>query len=94
MELLAGIGSRARALRLVRGFSQDEVAARAGVGVATVRRFEQTGTASLDSLVRIAFALDADAAFQKLFEPPAFQTLDEALARPTKPRRMRAAKRR
>ena len=91
-ETLIGMGERARQLRLVRGLRQDELAARAGVGVATVHRFENTGIASLENVLRIATALDAAEGFEKLFEAPAFASLDEALARPT-PLRRRAPRR-
>jgi transcriptional regulator with XRE-family HTH domain len=78
---------------LLRQLTQDELAVRAGVGVATVRRFEKTGTASIENVLRIATALNAEAAFEKLFEAPAYASLDEALARPTITTRRRAPRR-
>jgi hypothetical protein len=59
------------------------------VGVATIQRFEKSGHGSLDSALRIATALRAEAAFDSLFAPPKYTSLDEALARPpsTGPRR-------
>ena len=78
-DILRGIGARARALRLHRALRQDELALRAGVGVATVIRFERNGRVALESALRIATALDADAMFSKLFEAPAFGSLDEVL---------------
>jgi transcriptional regulator with XRE-family HTH domain len=62
--------------------SQAELAARAGVGVATIHRFEKTGTASIENVLRIATALRVETVFDKLFEAPAYTSLDEALARP------------
>ncbi len=91
-ETLAAVGERARQVRLLRNLQQVELAARAGVGVATVHRFEKTGTASIETVLRIATALNADGAFEKLFETPAYASLDEALARPEVKRR-RAARR-
>lgn len=91
---LREVGERARQLRLVRRFRQAELAGRAGVGVATVQRFEKTGTASLANVLRIATALRVDAAFDALFAPPAYASLDEALARPTPAPRRRAPRRR
>lgn len=81
-DTLRGIGERARQLRLIRNLRQAELATRAGVGVATIHRFEKTGTASIESVLRIATALSAEAVFAKLFEPPAYASIDEALARP------------
>lgn len=92
-ETLRAIGERARQLRLLRKLRQDEVAARAGVGVATVHRFEKTGTASFENVLRIAAALQAEAGFDKLFELPAYSSLDEALQRPAVTRRQRAPRR-
>ena len=88
------MGERARQLRLMRAFRQAELAGRAGVGVATVHRFEKTGTASVENVLRIATALGAEAPFDKLFEAPAYASLDEALARPGLSKRRRAPRRR
>ena len=79
---MSAIGARARRLRLVRQLSQAELAARAGVGIATVHRFEKTGTASIENVLRIATALRVETMFDKLFETPAYTSLDEALTRP------------
>lgn len=92
-ETLRAIGERARQLRLLNKLRQDELAARAGVGVATVHRFEKTGTASFENVVRIAAALQAEAGFDKLFELPAYSSLDEALQRPVVVKRQRAPRR-
>jgi len=92
-ETLSALGQRAKQLRLVRRLRQDELATRADVGIATIRRFEKTGTASIENVLRIATALNADAAFDKLFEAPLYASLDEALARPEVIARRRAPRR-
>jgi transcriptional regulator with XRE-family HTH domain len=92
-ETLRAIGERARQLRLLRKLRQSELATRAGIGVATVHRFEKTGTASLENVLRIATALSADAVFDKLFEPPAYASLDDAITRPAVTARQRAPRR-
>ena len=93
-ETLAALGARARQLRLLRKLRQEELAARAGVGTATVRRFEKTGAASIESVLRIATALSAERAFDELFKAPAYASLDEALARPEVVKRQRAPRQR
>lgn len=93
-ERLRALGARAQQLRLVRALGQAELAARAGVGVATLHRFEKTGSASLSNVLRIATALRADATFDELFAAPPYASLDEALARPTPAPRRRAPRRR
>lgn len=92
-ETLRALGQRAKQLRLMRKLRQDELAARADVGVATIRRFEKTGTASIENVLRIASALNAEATFDKLFEAPLYASLDEALARPEVIARRRAPRR-
>jgi transcriptional regulator with XRE-family HTH domain len=92
-ETLSAVGERARQLRLLRKLRQDELAARAGVGVATIHRFEKTGTASFETVLRVATALKAEAAFKKLFEAPAYASLEEALTRPDLTTRRRAPRR-
>ena len=89
-ERLSAIGARARALRLLRGLQQYELAQRAGVGVMTVRRFEKTGTASIENVLRIANALNAEQSFDALFAPPPYSSLDEALERDVSTKRQRA----
>ena len=93
-ETLRATGGRARALRLIRGLRQEELAERAGIGLATVRRFEKAGRASLENVLRIATALEAERAFDQLFEAPQYTSLDEAIARPQIIARRRAARRR
>jgi transcriptional regulator with XRE-family HTH domain len=89
-ETLRDIGERARHLRLLRKLRQEELASRAGVGIATVRRFEKTGSASIENVLRIATVLNAERGFETLFEPPPYASLDEALARPPATQRQRA----
>jgi len=93
LETLRALGGRARQLRLVRGLPQEELAEHAAVGLATVRRFEKTGRASIENVLRIATALGAERAFDQLFEAPPYASLDEALARPAVTARRRARRR-
>lgn len=93
-DTLRATGERAKQLRLLRGLLQEELAERAGVGIATVRRFEKTGTASFENVLRIAMALSAERLFDQLFEAPAYSSLDEALARPAALKRQRATRKR
>ena len=86
---LKSLASRVRELRLLANLRQDEVASRAGVGVMTVHRFEHTGRASIENVLRIATALGAEAGFGQLFTLPKYASLDEALERPEALRRKR-----
>lgn len=77
--LQLSLGERARDLRLAQNLSQQELARRAGLGLATVQRFERTGQASLRSVVKLAFVLGAEQGFEALFPLPEVQSIDEAL---------------
>ena len=89
VTVLTALGRRARELRILRDLRQSEVAARAGVAPGTVVRFERTGRASIENVLRIATVLGAEQAFDQLFELPKYRTLDEALARPAATERQR-----
>lgn len=80
LEVLSALGRRARELRILRELKQGELAARAGLAVGTVVRFEQTGRASIENVLRIATVLGVDEGFAGLFVVPQYRTLDEALA--------------
>ncbi len=93
-SILQALGRRARELRMLRELKQGELAARAGLAPGTVLRFEQTGKASIENVLRIAMVLGAEDAFERLFELPKYRTLDEALARPAVAERKRVRSRR
>jgi transcriptional regulator with XRE-family HTH domain len=93
-DLLRGLGARAQQLRLLRDVSQEALATRAGVSVKTLRRFESTGQATVESALRIAVALHAVEGFEALFAAPPFKTLAEAEAREATKSRRRASRRR
>lgn len=87
-EVAESIGARSRALRLARGLTQAALADKAGLGRRTVQRFEQSGTATVEVMVRIAFALGVPDTFDELFPEPPAQSIDEVLR--AKPKRARA----
>ena len=93
-EILLEVGLRARALRILLDLQQGELASRAGLTPGTIVRFERTGRASIENVLRIATVLGAEQVFKQLFEAPRYRTLDEALARPASARRQRVRTRR
>lgn len=56
-EICAELGRRLRARRLMQGWSQVELAQRAGLSSGTVKNLETKGQASLESFVHIVAAL-------------------------------------
>lgn len=85
------LARRAKHLRLLKGWKQATLAARSGVTLASLKRFETTGKVSLESLLRICHALGRLDEFNLLLHPPAARLLDEleALVSRPSPRRGR-----
>ena len=80
-EIARLVAGRARTLRLQRGWTQQEIAARSGLTLPTYRRFERTGQISLDRLLKVAVVLDARAGFDQIFALPPAQSLAELAER-------------
>ena len=89
-ELLA---KRVKQIRLERGWTHEEIARRAGLAIATYRRFERTGSISLDRLLRVAMVLDALPAFAGLFARPQPRSLAELERQAASPARKRGRRR-
>jgi len=56
-EICAELGRRLRARRLMQGWSQVELAQRAGLSSGTIKNLESKGQASLASVIQIVAAL-------------------------------------
>jgi transcriptional regulator with XRE-family HTH domain len=78
-ELLKDIGDAVRIRRLGQGWSQEEAATRAGVGVRTWRRLEADGQATVETLINAALALRCEDGVAQLFPAPTARTMDELL---------------
>lgn len=64
------IAKNFKKLRKELGYSQVEMAERAGISLGSLKRFEQKGLISLDSLLRLAHLADRLSDFKTLFAPP------------------------
>lgn len=83
------LAERIKALRLIKGWKRDTLALKAGVTASSLKRFETTGKASLELLLRVVHALDRLDEFRNLLGPPAARTMDELeklAARPVRKR--------
>ena len=89
VEVARELAGRARELRLGRRWTQRTLALRAGVTLASLRRFETTGKASLDLVLKVAHALDRLEDFEGLLQPPRARSIEELEEQAEGPRRQR-----
>lgn len=80
------IAQRAKDRRLALNLSRKTLAERSGVTEASLKRFELTGDISMDSLLRLALAMECLSDFETLF--PGYQSL-QSLDEICKPARQR-----
>lgn len=74
------------------GLKQTTLASRAGVTLATLRRFEQRGEIALKYLTRICHALGRLDEFDAILRPPAAATMAELESRVAHPARKRGSR--
>jgi len=68
-EMQKEIASRARDLRLELNLSQQTLSEKSGVSYGSLKKFEQTGQISLESLLKLAVILGCMDDFKALFTP-------------------------
>ena len=88
-EMGKSLADRVRALRLLKGWTRETLARRAGVSTASLARFERTGKASLELVLKVSHALARLEEFSRLLQPPAAQSIEELEARAGRPARKR-----
>ena len=76
-DISTALAARVRARRLALAWKQETLADRSGVSLASLRRFEKTGLISLQSLLKLAFAMDHLEDFEKLFQVPEARSLKD-----------------
>lgn len=78
-DILLNIKEQARTLRLSQNLSQEGLAKRSGVSLASLKRFEASGKISLESLLKLAQVLGALEDFKSLFKAKEIKSLDEII---------------
>lgn len=73
------IVKRMRARRKEKKLTQVELSRLAGVSLGSLKRFEQTGNISLNSLIKIAFVLDCKEDFDSLFAKKGYSSIQEVI---------------
>ena len=67
-DIVKEIAIKVRALRKEKKYTQQELAERANVSLASYKRFERTGQISFESLVQIAFVIGKMQDFESIFK--------------------------
>ena len=73
-EINTDIAKRMAQLRKRKKISQKELAERSGVSLGSLKRFEQTGEISLQSLTKLALALGVEGELDNLFTDVPFES--------------------
>ena len=83
-EINTEIAERMVQLRKRKKLSQKSLALRSGVSLGSLKRFEQTGEISLQSLTKIAIALDVEGELEELFSKVPFASIEEVIQAQTR----------
>ena len=78
-EIAKDIATQEKEKRKLRKLTQEELSDRAGISLASLRRFEQTGEISFVSLIKIADILGEKDAFTKLFTSREYGSIQEVI---------------
>ena len=83
-EINNDIAQKIVRLRKRKKITQKQLAARSGVSLGSLKRFEQSGEISLQSLTKIAIALDEENELEDLFNNVPFASIEEVINEQTK----------
>ncbi len=78
-DIIKSLAKRVRDIRKRRKISQKQLAKRSNVSYGSLRRFEETGQISLESLVKIAMELGLTNEINELFTHPVYNSLEEVI---------------
>src|ERR1700712_5078320 len=79
-----GLARRVKRRRLEANLTQEGLARRAQVSLGTLKLFERSGKASIEFLIMVAFALNAEKEFEQLFPPLAPRSINDVIAKPAR----------
>ncbi|MEE0596200.1 MAG: helix-turn-helix transcriptional regulator [Agathobacter sp.] len=83
-EIDTDIAKRMIRLRKRKKLSQRELAAKSGVSLGSLKRFEQSGEISLQSFTKLAIALGVEDELDNLFTEVPFESIEEVIHEQTK----------
>ena len=84
IEINNDIAQKIVRLRKRKKITQKQLAVRSGVSLGSLKRFEQSGEISLQSLTKIAIALDVENELEDLFNNVPFASIEEVINEQTK----------
>ena len=84
IEINNDIAQKIVRLRKRKKITQKQLAARSGVSLGSLKRFEQSGEIALQSLTKIAIALDVENELEDLFNNVPFASIEEVINEQTK----------
>ena len=73
------VAQREKRRRKRLGYTQAQLAQKAGMSLGSLRRFEQTGDISFSSLVSLCYALGCAIDLEGLFSAPAYRSIEEVI---------------
>lgn len=76
-EIARELGKNAESLRLSKNLSRKTLAEQSGVSESSIKRFEYTGSITLESMILLATALDELTPIMSLFKPSQPSTMSE-----------------
>ncbi len=88
-EMALSLADRVRALRLTQDWTRATLARRAGVSASSLKRFENTGKASLELVLKVAHALGRLEEFDKPLRRAAARSVEELEQQTARPARRR-----
>ena len=83
-EIANELAGRVRRRRLEANLTQAGLASRAQVSLGTLKLFERSGKASIEFLIMVAFALNAENEFEQLFPPQPRRSIGDIIEKPAR----------
>ena len=78
-EIAKNLAEKIKQRRKRLKISQESLAQKSGVSLGSIKRFEIKHEVSLQSLIKIAIALDLDSSFENLFSNKTYTSIDEVI---------------
>ena len=78
-DIMLRLAKRLKSIRKRKKITQKVLASRSNVSYATLRKFEQTGQISLESLIKLSMELEVISEINSLFTHPVYGSIEEVI---------------